>query len=592
MPDWTIEETSDRIADVVLKESDAGETAEQLSTLDGQTSAVAPRVDAFQSAARLHVNEHCAPADHLPGTALSEVQNAATNISIDPNNHAHQLQIHLRLVHQAHEYAMMIAAKRRLDQMSDSMFVFAASLLVSLMIMETMIHFLAGQDPSSSLAIKTGAHELNWLQQVIWCSYPFLIMFPIFYPMIRDTGQWRSCWMSTHLDLSSVGMQTMRMSSQWGTVGRIRPWSTLRNITYEPKQKRRSAKIKFEFTRGRPVYIHLDLFTCDRERAALIEQCRISRPDLKQQIGVIENALAPETEKTYTELWSDSLLHSADRQRLTALPPDTLLQQDRFRVLNQLGAGGQGTAYLCEDQLESELVVLKEYILPNSNNLHDRKKAIMRLEEESKVLSRLNHPQIVKARDVFVEDHRAYLILEHINGPPLKSIVAERGALPEDEVLDLALQMCEVLHYLHTLTPPMVHQDFTPDNLLLSERHVLKLVDFNVAKERENSKTSLVVGKHAYMPPEQFRGKACPQSDIYAFGATLFFLLTGAEPEPLSCLHPAEHNPVVSTAMDQIVARATALDLIDRYGCAQQILDDLKDLAPAPTPERLSEVPV
>src|SRR5262249_50363420 len=138
-------------------------------------------------------------------------------------------------------------------------------------------------------------------------------------------------------------------------------------------------------------------------------------------------------------------------------------------------------------------------------------------------------------------------------------------------VIELALQMCEVLKHLHSMSPPMVHQDFTPDNLLLAQGNILKLVDFNVAKERENSKTALVVGKHGYMPPEQFRGKACPQSDIYALGATLHFLLTGCDPEPLSCLHPAEHNELIDQHVDQIVARATALELDDRYASVVEL---------------------
>ncbi|MGH9552215.1 MAG: protein kinase domain-containing protein, partial [Terriglobales bacterium] len=161
----------------------------------------------------------------------------------------------------------------------------------------------------------------------------------------------------------------------------------------------------------------------------------------------------------------------------------------------------------------------------------------------------------------------------------LKALVAERSALPESEVLALALQMVSVLAYLHGLSPPMVHQDFTPDNLLLTERGVLKLVDFNVAKERQNTKTALVVGKHAYMPPEQFKGKVCPQSDIYALGASLHFLLTGTDPEPLSCCHPAQQNERVSEQMDAIVAKATSLELADRYLDVAALHKDLTELA-------------
>src|SRR5581483_5192636 len=100
-------------------------------------------------------------------------------------------------------------------------------------------------------------------------------------------------------------------------------------------------------------------------------------------------------------------------------------------------------------------------------------------------------------------------------------------------------QMCEILAYLHGLEPPVVHRDFTPDNLMITDDGTLKLLDFNVAMSADNAATSsTAVGKHAYMAPEQFRGLPEPKSDIYSLGATLHFLLTGRDPEPISVSHP------------------------------------------------------
>jgi serine/threonine-protein kinase len=132
--------------------------------------------------------------------------------------------------------------------------------------------------------------------------------------------------------------------------------------------------------------------------------------------------------------------------------------------------------------------------------------------------------------------------------------------------------MCDILQYLHSQTPPIVHQDFTPDNLLVSENGKLKLIDFMVAKQESvDTSTSTVVGKHHYMPPEQFRGKSTTQSDIYALGATLYFMLTGQDPEPMSQLH-------VSGSLDPIISRATALDTAQRYASAQEVKADLQQL--------------
>ncbi len=125
--------------------------------------------------------------------------------------------------------------------------------------------------------------------------------------------------------------------------------------------------------------------------------------------------------------------------------------------------------------------------------------------------------------------------------------------------------MASILAYLHSQTPPIVHRDFTPDNLLLRSDGQVVLIDFNVAEQLEAKASSNVAGKPSYIPPEQFRGEATPQSDIYALGATLFFLLTGHDPEPLSSSHPASENSQVPQGLDDLVARATAPDTKQRY---------------------------
>ena len=144
--------------------------------------------------------------------------------------------------------------------------------------------------------------------------------------------------------------------------------------------------------------------------------------------------------------------------------------------------------------------------------------------------------------------------------------------------MGLAAQMCSILTYLHELAPPVVHRDFTPDNLILNKKGTLKLVDFNVAQQTELTTTGTVVGKHAYIPPEQFRGKPTTQSDIYALGATLFYLLTGQDPEPITASHPRAVQANTSEALDLIIARATALDTTVRYKSAVELSADLSAL--------------
>jgi serine/threonine-protein kinase len=208
-----------------------------------------------------------------------------------------------------------------------------------------------------------------------------------------------------------------------------------------------------------------------------------------------------------------------------------------------------------------------------------RRQALENFQREAAMLRTLSHPQIVKLVDFFIEDHRSYMVLEHIDGLSLRRMVEQSGPMSEEQVCSLAQQMCDILTYLHELSPPVVHRDFTPDNLILNSDSTLKLIDFTVAQQTESTATGTVVGKHAYLPPEQFRGKPTPQSDIYAMGATLFYLLIGRDPEPITASHPILSDNKIDGSLDEIVARATSLDLSIRYPNIQSVKQDLLNLS-------------
>jgi serine/threonine-protein kinase len=205
-------------------------------------------------------------------------------------------------------------------------------------------------------------------------------------------------------------------------------------------------------------------------------------------------------------------------------------------------------------------------------------KTAEKLKAEAEILSKIDNPQVVKILDCFVEDYRGFLVLEYVQGDTLQSLVNRLGPQPEDQVVDWALQVCSVLSYLHHLEPPVVHRDITPDNLMLDQNEKIKVVDFNVAYQVDSSATATVVGKHAYIPAEQFRGKPVPQSDIYALGGTLNFLLTGLDPEPITRSHPKIIRPEISQALDDIVAKATSTDLSKRYSDVELLAKDLSAL--------------
>jgi len=220
---------------------------------------------------------------------------------------------------------------------------------------------------------------------------------------------------------------------------------------------------------------------------------------------------------------------------------------------------------------------LKEFLLPVYVDVSARRRALEIFEKEARLLKELSHPNVVKLVDYFVEDHRAYLVLEHIDGKSLRQIVQQEGARAEDEVRSLAAQMCAILEYLHSQSPPVVHRDFTPDNLILRKDGTLKLIDFNVAQQSDDSSAlSSVVGKPNYLSPEQFRGAPVPQSDIYALGACLQFLLTGEDPIAIISSNPSLSRDDVSAELSAIVQKATQPQLVDRFASASEILLQLK----------------
>lgn len=274
---------------------------------------------------------------------------------------------------------------------------------------------------------------------------------------------------------------------------------------------------------------------------------------------------------TYTELWLKDLSTAKSESRRTQdqlLPEGTILS-DSYEIERILSGGGQGTAYLASVLPHADFaglppqVVLKEFILPA--NERGMQKAKDSLAKEVTILRRINHPRIIRLYDFFVEDMRGYLAIEFIEGLTLRQLIERNGLPTEFDVARIGASLCDTISYLHELSPPIIHGDVTPDNIMLEPDGSVKLLDFDAAQELTRNKTNTVVGKHSYMSPEQFKGILGEASDVYALGCTLFFLLTGSDPEPISESCPGKVVSTVSERMDQIVSRATKLDQSKRF---------------------------
>lgn len=272
-----------------------------------------------------------------------------------------------------------------------------------------------------------------------------------------------------------------------------------------------------------------------------------ARVRLKEQSGELELP-------GYTEMWEDELARRFGPTNFIPLEPGQ--QVGEYKVERQLAFGGLSALYEVSNK-NHEHGVLKEAVIPSDAEESLKLSAEKMLDRESTILSSLSHPNIARVNDNFLHEGRHYLLMELIEGEDLRRLVKEHGPQSETAVIAWSLQLIEALSYLHSQNPPVIHRDLSPDNLMLRESGEICIIDFGAANHFLGTATGTMIGKQAYIAPEQLRGKAEPASDIYAFGGTLFFLLTGKDPEALSVAHPREYKSSISAQLDGLIADCT-----------------------------------
>lgn len=281
--------------------------------------------------------------------------------------------------------------------------------------------------------------------------------------------------------------------------------------------------------------------------------------------------------ESFTRMWEDDLRAHFQATNFVPLAGGTILQNGKFKILMQLACGGMSSIYLatCADGSRR---VLKELVTPSASN-ETQAKVYELFSREARLLSKLDHPQIVKLYDHFVENGRHYIVLEYIAGLNLRQHVKMHGPFTEPEVLSIAEQAAEILNYLHSFSPPVIHRDFTPDNLVTREPdRAIVLIDFGAANEFIGSMTGTLIGKQSYIPAEQFRGEAVVASDLFSLGASMFYLLTGKDPEPLSTSRVRAANAAVSVELDSVISKLTAELPEERFQSAEALQKHLKSL--------------
>lgn len=258
--------------------------------------------------------------------------------------------------------------------------------------------------------------------------------------------------------------------------------------------------------------------------------------------------------------------------------------RNRYKTRRVIGQGGMGCIYLADDlRLEGRQCALKEVEHDRSLPAEVLRQVREQFLREATVLARLDHPNLPKVSDFFSLGGRDYLVMDFVPGKDLRILMNEARQgntfLSERDVLGWANQLASALIYLHSQNPPILHRDIKPSNLKITPSNLLKLVDFGLVKILVADEMTITVlqgrGTALYTPLEQYGGDSGhtdARSDIYAFGATLYHLLTNHPPiearerflHPESLVPPRQFNPDISMRTERAILWAMNLHPEDR----------------------------
>jgi serine/threonine-protein kinase len=251
----------------------------------------------------------------------------------------------------------------------------------------------------------------------------------------------------------------------------------------------------------------------------------------------------------------------------------------KYRILSPLGSGGFGSVFLAEDIWIHKKVAIK---VPHKQNLD-----FTEMLKEPRLLASMNHPNIVTVLTAEKQANVFFIVMEYVPGQTLEQIILREGPLDVSRALDFTCQICNAVDHAHRVG--VLHRDLRPGNMLVSEAGMVKVTDFGTSRFLEiAAHGTTVIGSPPYMAPEQFYGKAVFASDVYSVGVTMYQMLTGelpyATPAPSDIQRlvrgelvtaPRLKNSRIPKAVNDIVLKALAADVTQRYPRASDLLTDL-----------------
>ncbi|HJR61869.1 MAG TPA: serine/threonine-protein kinase [Vicinamibacterales bacterium] len=262
----------------------------------------------------------------------------------------------------------------------------------------------------------------------------------------------------------------------------------------------------------------------------------------------------------------------------------------KYKIVAPLGSGGFGTVYLAQDTWIDKRVAIK---VPHRQNLD-----FGELLREPRLLASVSHPNIVSIITAEKEENVFFIVMEYVAGETLENVIGATGALDVTRALDFTCQICNAVDHAHR--QGVIHRDLRPANVLVTENDMLKVADFGTSRFLEiAAHGTTVIGSPPYMAPEQFQGKAVFASDIYSLGVTMYQMLTGMlpydtpAPSDIGKLMSGElvspprlKNPLIPKLISDIVMRAMAPDIGNRYQRSTDLLEDVLAARASAAPRR------
>ncbi len=255
------------------------------------------------------------------------------------------------------------------------------------------------------------------------------------------------------------------------------------------------------------------------------------------------------------------------------------LVDGKYKILNKVGQGGMSVVYLAMNERANKQWAVKEV---RKDGVLDFESVKQGLVAETDILKKLSHKHLPSIIDVIDTEDSFIIIMDYVQGNSLDKALKEFGAQPQEDVIEWAKQLCDVLGYLHTREPAIIYRDMKPANVMLKPDGSISLIDFGTAREHKASKVedTTCLGTRGYAAPEQYggMGQTDARTDIYCLGATIYHLVTGMNPsQPPYEIRPiTQIDPSLSTGLEKIILKCTQNDPADRYQSCAELMYDLE----------------